>query len=255
VDDAPGAAYIEAMNAFDLFLQHHLSSLSWTVEVIFRLLIAAAAGGLVGAEREIRGREAGFRTHILICTASSLVMIVSIHLTRDPWTDAGAKVHVSVDLIRIAYAVMTGIGFLGAGAILQSRGSVRGLTTAAAMWSVAAVGLAAGFGLYTLTIVSTILIVLTLWLFNYVGDAFPRRRYRSVKLRGPWTESCVADAVALFRGTGVGVIGTSFERQGAALETVDIEVRLVYTNSPVYYAVERQLHRAGDFQLVSAQAT
>lgn len=243
------------MNPVDQFLHQHLSSIGWTAEVVFRLLLAAIAGGLVGGEREIRGREAGFRTHILICLTSALVMIVSIQLTRFPWNESSRHVHISVDLIRIAYAVMTGIGFLGAGAILQAKGSVRGLTTAAAMWSVAAVGLAAGFGLYTLTIVSAILIVLTLWLFNYVGEAFPRRRYRTVKLRGPWSDNCIADALALFQGSHVKVIETTFERFNDTLDKVDIELRLVYTKKRDYYAVERKLHHAGDFQLVTSQVS
>jgi putative Mg2+ transporter-C (MgtC) family protein len=243
------------MNSFDLFLHHHLSSAGWTVEVIFRLLLAGLAGAMVGGEREIRGREAGFRTHILICITSALVMIVSIQLTNYPWEESGARVHVSVDLIRIAYAVMTGIGFLGAGAILQAKGSVRGLTTAAAMWSVAAVGLAAGFGLYTLTVIAAVLVVLTLWLFNYVGDALPRRRYRTVKLRGKWTDDCISDAIALFDGTKVGVIETNFERSNAELDMVDIELRLVFTRKREYYVVERRLHRAGEFQLVASQVS
>ncbi len=240
------------MNAFDLFFHNWLNTYGWTAEAIFRLLLAAFAGGLVGAEREIRGREAGFRTHILVCMASALVMVVSIQLTRYNWKDANENVHVTVDLIRIAYAVMTGIGFLGAGTILQTRGSVRGLTTAAAMWSVAAIGLAAGFGLYTLTLVSALLTVLTLWVFNYIGDAFPRRRYRTIKLRSRWSSDCIADAIALFKGTEVEVVETTFERIGD-LETVHIELRLVFSKKFHYYAVERRLHNAGDFQLISTQ--
>jgi len=88
------------MNALDHYIHHQLVSLGWTAEIVFRLLLAAAAGGVVGAEREIRGREAGFRTHILVCLASALVMIVSIELTRTDWA-AGQGVHVNVDLIRI----------------------------------------------------------------------------------------------------------------------------------------------------------
>lgn len=243
------------MNSFDQFLHHHLSSAGWTVEVVFRLLLAGVAGAIVGGEREIRGREAGFRTHILICITSALVMLVSIQLTTYPWEESGSHVHVSVDLIRIAYAVMTGIGFLGAGAILQGKGSVRGLTTAAAMWSVAAVGLAAGFGLYTLTIIAAMLVVLTLWLFNYVGDALPRRRYRTLKLAGRWTESCIADLIAFFDGTKVTVIETNFKRSGAELDQVEVELRLVFTRMREYYALERRLQQVDDLQLVASHVS
>jgi len=241
------------MNALDHYIHHQLVSLGWTAEIVFRLFLAAAAGGVVGAEREIRGREAGFRTHILVCLASALVMIVSIELTRTDWA-AGQGVHVNVDLIRIGYAVMTGIGFLGAGTILQTQGSVRGLTTAAAMWSVAAVGLAAGFGLYMLTAVSASMIVLTLWLFNYVGDAFPRRRFRMVKLRSDWTPDRVTDALSLFKGTNVDVVEYAFHRIGD-LSIVEIELRLMFTNRVYYDLVERKLHQADRFHVVSAFTT
>jgi uncharacterized membrane protein YhiD involved in acid resistance len=123
------------------------------------------------------------------------------------------------------------------------------------MWSVAAVGLAAGFGLYSLTIIAAILIVLTLWVCNYVGDAFPRRRYRTVKLRGKWTEDCVSDAGALFEGTDVDVIETSFERFDSQLDQVDITLRLVFSDKRKYDAVERRLRGPGEYQLVVAQAT
>jgi uncharacterized membrane protein YhiD involved in acid resistance len=180
---------------------------------------------------------------------------VSIQLTNHPWKESGSNVTVSVDLIRIAYAVMTGIGFLGAGAILQAKGSVRGLTTAAAMWSVAAVGLAAGFGLYSLTLLAAVLVVATLWLFNYVGDVLPRRRYRTVKLRGRWSENCIPNAIALFDGSDVHVVETNFHRADDDLNRVDIELRLVFTRKREYFAVERRLHQAGDFQLISSTVT
>lgn len=227
---------------------------SWTAEAIFRLLLSAFAGGLVGAEREIRGREAGFRTHILICMAATLVMLVSIQLIRTGGQGADPNVHVTTDLIRIGYAVMTGIGFLGSGAILQHQGSVRGLTTAAAMWSVAAVGLASGYGLYSLTIISATMIVLTLWLFNYVGDAFPRRRFRTVKLRSTWTTERVPQAVDFFKGKKVEVVETSFERNGPDLNNVDITLRVVFSKRRDYYEVEEQLHTLPEFQLVAAQS-
>jgi len=246
------------MNPFDQSIHEFLKSFGpdwgFTAEAIFRLLLAAFAGGMVGAEREMRGREAGFRTHILICMAATLVMLVSIMLIRTGAQDRDPNVIVTTDLIRIGYAVMTGIGFLGAGAILQQQGSVRGLTTAAAMWSVAAVGLASGYGLYSLTIISATMIVLTLWLFNYVGDAFPRRRYRTVRLRSTWTDNRIPEVVDFFKGKKVEVVETSFERSGPELKTVDITLRLVFTNRRDYYEVEQQMHSIREFQLVGANS-
>jgi len=240
------------MNSFDLYLQHLLAHFGPTTEALFQLLLSALAGGMVGAEREMRGREAGFRTHILICMAATLVMVLSRELVRTGGQNADPHVHVTTDLIRIGYAVMTGIGFLGAGAILQHQGSVRGLTTAAAMWSVAAIGLTSGYGLYSLTIMSATLVVLTLWLFNYVGDFFPRRRYRTVKLRSTWTATRIPNTVDWFKGSKVDVIETSFERSGPELATVDIQLRVVFTKRSYYYAVEQRLNALPDYQLVGA---
>src|SRR3954467_3533462 len=101
-------------------------------ESILRLLLALVAGGLIGLEREVRGRQAGFRTYILVCMGSALVMIVSTAVAVFPWPSHGRPgVNINVDPARIAYGVMTGIGFLGAGVIVHQKNAVRGLTTAA----------------------------------------------------------------------------------------------------------------------------
>lgn len=105
------------------------------VEHLIRLTLAVVCGGLVGLEREIRGRQAGFRTNLLVCVGSAMVMVVSISLATVHWPSQGTYgVQLSVDPGRIAYGVMGGIGFLGAGTIIHNKGSIRGLTTAAAMW-------------------------------------------------------------------------------------------------------------------------
>src|SRR3954468_5510383 len=112
---------------------------SETFELFMRLVLAVVAGGLVGLERELRGRQAGFRTYILVCMGSALVMIVSVEMAVHHWQPQTAGVNINVDPGRIAYGVMTGIGFLGAGVIVQSHsGAVRGLTTAAGLWCIAA---------------------------------------------------------------------------------------------------------------------
>src|SRR4051812_30050248 len=149
------------VDTFDHAIRAWGSHLSWPGEEVLRLLVAAVAGGLVGLEREVRGRQAGFRTNLLVAVGSALVMIVSISFATRNWQhDPGFNIN--VDPARIAYSIMTGIGFLGAGTIVKNGGSVRGLTTAAGLWCVAAVGMAAGFGLYSLTVISTVLIVLAL---------------------------------------------------------------------------------------------
>lgn len=137
--------------------------------VLFRLVLAAVLSGAIGFEREFHGRAAGFRTHILLCVGSTLVMLTSMHIF-----DIYAG-RVEVDPARIAAGVITGIGFLGAGAIMHFRSAVRGLTTAASLWVVAGMGLAVGSGLYFGAIVTTLLTIITLMVFSKLEKVMIRR--------------------------------------------------------------------------------
>ena len=114
-------------------------SLSWE-ESLLRLALAAVFGGAVGLEREFREREAGFRTHMLVSVGSALFTIASAYGFRDFLVNGGSLVR--TDPTRIAAQIVTGIGFLGAGAIIRQGMSVRGLTTAATLWIAAAIGMA-----------------------------------------------------------------------------------------------------------------
>ncbi len=126
------------------------------VEIILRLLLAAALGTVIGFQRERAKKPAGMRTHILICLGSALFTVVSIYGFGSTGVDAS----------RVAAAVVTGIGFLGAGAIIHPRsgGIVAGLTTAASIWMVAAIGLAAGTGMYLIATVATVIALIVLLL-------------------------------------------------------------------------------------------
>src|SRR4051812_48645945 len=159
-------SFVAAVSPYDAHIQQWAASLGWPGEAFLRLILAALAGGLVGLERELRGRQAGFRTNLLVCLGSCLTMLVSLHFATHAWSPQGPGINISIDPSRIAYGVMTGVGFLGAGAILRNDGAVRGLTTAAAMWCIAAVGLALGFGLYTIAVFATFIILLALWLLD-----------------------------------------------------------------------------------------
>jgi putative Mg2+ transporter-C (MgtC) family protein len=125
--------------------------LSFDLEMILRLLLAAVLGGVVGAERERMNRSAGLRTHALVSTASALIMIVSIY----GFMQVIAPGRIVLDPSRIAAQVVSGVGFLGAGIIIFRKNAVRGLTTAASVWAVAAIGLAVGAGLYIVAIGAT----------------------------------------------------------------------------------------------------
>jgi putative Mg2+ transporter-C (MgtC) family protein len=126
-------------------------------EDIFHIVVAVILGGLIGLERELRDKPAGFRTIVLICVGACVFTIVS--------RIAGGPDH---ETTRIAAQIVTGIGFLGAGAILRDRASIVGLTTAATIWAVAAIGMAVGFGHLGLAAVGTIAILIALLLFDLV---------------------------------------------------------------------------------------
>lgn len=125
-------------------------------EIVIRLVLACVLGGLIGFEREHTNRPAGFRTHILVCIGSALVMITS------EFVFSKYRGSTDVDLTRLGAQVISGIGFLGAGTIIRDGINVRGLTTAASLWAVACVGIAVGIGFYTGAIVATVLIFITL---------------------------------------------------------------------------------------------
>ena len=137
-----------------------LSSSAVTIshwELLSRLAVAAALGAAVGIERELRDREAGIRTHLAVSLGSALFTVVSAYGFED-FVTSGAV----VDPTRIAAQIVTGIGFLGAGAIIRSGLSVRGLTTAASLWIVAAIGMACGAGYYWAAVIGTALTVFAL---------------------------------------------------------------------------------------------
>ena len=132
-------------------------------QILVRLIMAAILGGLVGFERETHNKRiAGFRTHILVCLGSALIMLTSIYMFISYGNSA------PVDPGRIAAGVVTGIGFLGAGTIIRSRVSVTGLTTAASLWTVAGIGLAVGCGLMMAGIATTIIMLAALYILRKI---------------------------------------------------------------------------------------
>ena len=127
------------------------------LEMVLRLIAALLAGAMIGYERSYRGRPAGFRTHALVCTASSLLMLVTVYEAH--WVRTAIDA-VRLDPTRMAQGIMTGIRFLGAGVIIKEGLSVRGLTTAPSLWLTAALGILAGSGFYFPPAVPVVLTVL-----------------------------------------------------------------------------------------------
>ena len=147
------------------------------IDLSVRLLIAAALGLAIGFEREIHGHPAGLRTHMLVALGSALFTVLSI---RGFLGEAGAA---PVDPTRIAAQIVSGIGFLGAGAILKDGIVIRGLTTAASLWATSAVGMAAGAAEYVIAAVAAAVIVVSLWPINAVADRLHGSSLPEMQLR------------------------------------------------------------------------
>lgn len=158
--------FIESINGPEITLE----------SAVFKLLLSLVLGGIVGIERKRKGQMAGVRTFALICMGSTLAMIVSAYIPIIYNLKVG-------DPARVAAQVVSGVGFLGAGAILQNKGSIRGLTTAAGIWIVAALGLAIGVGLYLIAIITTAFILFTLVsLERYEHQVMSERSAKSIQI-------------------------------------------------------------------------
>jgi len=144
------------------------------VEMLIRLLLSVVLGGVIGYEREHTSRPAGFRTHILVCVGAALVMVTS------EFTFSKYSGLTDIDPTRLGAQVISGVGFLGAGTIIRDGFNVRGLTTAASLWAVSCVGIAAGAGFYSGAVVATIFIFLTLITLKKAEKHFSKKnRYRT----------------------------------------------------------------------------
>ncbi len=185
------------------------------LEISFRLVAALLAGGLIGLERSHRGRPAGFRTHSLVCLASSLLMLVTIYETH--WFPQTGAARVILDPTRMAQGIMTGIGFLGAGAIIKDGLSVRGLTTAASIWITAAIGILTGIGFYFAAAVGTVLVLGTLSLFRWVEARLPTESYASFVVRFRRDAAVSEEAVRkLITEHGFTLYNMSYRKHGEA---------------------------------------
>jgi putative Mg2+ transporter-C (MgtC) family protein len=244
---------LASLDAIDPWLKAWLAPAGWTGQAIFSLLLAAILGGLVGLEREIRGRQAGFRTNLLVSLGSALVMVVSIRFAHGGWAvDVAGAYNINVDPGRIAYSVMSGIGFIGAGTILKQDVSVRGLTTAAGMWCVAAIGLAAGFGLYTVAVIAAGMVVAALWLLDIIERRLPRRTYRRLTLRMPWHDGCVPELIDAFAKFGAEVVDHRWHRT-ADLSQVDVQMSITCHAGRRFAELEQRLHEHPGWELMSAE--
>jgi len=207
-------------------------ALAWP-HVLLRLSVAAGLGGAIGFERELRERQAGLRTHLVVATGAALFTLVSAY--------GFANFDGKVDPTRIAAQVVTGIGFLGAGAIIRQGLSVRGLTTAASLWLVAAIGMAAGAGYYDGAIIATLGALFTLGPMRVLAYRVVRR-YRAevdrllVDIPAGGSPAPLIEAVERCGGRVVGLdVSQEGDRRSVA---IDVEVGSVHAPSVVASVAE-----------------
>jgi putative Mg2+ transporter-C (MgtC) family protein len=180
-------------------------------ELVVRIGLAGALGAVIGLERELRDREAGLRTHMLVAMGSALFTILSAYGFRDVMTN---PLLVRTDPTRIAAQIVTGIGFLGAGAIIRQGFSVRGLTTAATLWLTAAIGMAAGAGSYVAAALTTGLALFSLWPLRVIAyRAFERVHERRITVTLA-EEAGATSVIERMELLGVHVEGFSFSEGG-----------------------------------------
>lgn len=146
------------------------------IDFLIRLLIASLLGGVLGLERDIHGRDAGLRTHLLVSLGAGVFMVLSEAVA----TTASVKPGAFADPSRIAAQIVTGIGFLGAGVIIKAGVNVRGLTTAASLWTAAAIGMAAGGGYYLISGFTTVIALSGLILLKHFERAYAKDHYRNL---------------------------------------------------------------------------
>ncbi len=186
---------------------------TWQLEAMGQLALAAALGGAVGLEREYHGRAAGFRTHLLVCVGACLVMILSIHFERVFGRLSGQGA-VRVDPARLAYSVMGGIGFLGAGAIIKSGITIRGLTTAASLWCIAAIGLACGFATYALALFTAALVLFSLLVLNSIERRIEGHWYKMIRVTCANRPDEIEDVGRLLERENVRILDVDFDYSG-----------------------------------------
>jgi putative Mg2+ transporter-C (MgtC) family protein len=191
---------------------HFLSAvptLEWP-HVLLRLVVAALLGGAIGMERELRERQAGLRTHLVVCVGSALFTLVSAYGFHEFLVNGGSLVR--TDPTRIAAQIVSGIGFLGAGAIIRQGLSVKGLTTAATLWLVAAIGMASGAGYYSAALFATAGALLTLGPLRIVA-------YKIVRRYRPEVDRLLVEIPA---GGSPGAVIEAIERRGGRVVSLEI---------------------------------
>ncbi|HDP95969.1 MAG TPA: MgtC/SapB family protein [Candidatus Aminicenantes bacterium] len=179
-------------------------------QILLKIMLAAVLGGIIGLERELAHKEAGLRTNILISMGAALFTVLSIEISR------GIN---GADPARVAAQIVTGVGFLGAGAIIQARFSVHGLTTAATIWTVAAIGMTVGVGRYFVALMVTISIVVVLSLFRFFSTRLqPGARDTAYRIHTKDSPAILLDIKKIIRDLGIRSASLKLHRRREAYE-------------------------------------
>jgi putative Mg2+ transporter-C (MgtC) family protein len=193
------------------------------LDISVRLLVASVLGAAIGLEREIHAHPAGMRTHLLVSLGSAAFTVLSIFFFETPAAPNGS---LPTDPSRIAAQIVSGIGFLGAGAILKYGTSVRGLTTAASLWATAGVGMAAGAGAWFVAVVTTVLIVFSLGPLNWVISKFrlrPDHLFRIRVLTGRL--DALGEISRSLNASKIEIAGVNSQRLGKGRYEIELDLR------------------------------
>ena len=194
-------------------------SFNYELTLFFRLLFAAILGGIIGFEREYHGRAAGLRTHSLVCVGACLMMVISESFAVKYGAELSSGI-LRVDPSRVAAQIVTGIGFLGAGAIIKEGVSVRGLTTAAGLWVAAGLGMAVGSGLYFAAAATALLSLVVLLLLKKVDSRIRKKTFRFLVVRCSSESGNYEKLVQFFIANAIEIVDFSLEKDWANQEDV-----------------------------------
>jgi putative Mg2+ transporter-C (MgtC) family protein len=195
--------------------------------LVFRIFVAAVLGGTLGMERDIHGRGAGLRTHLLVSSGAALFLILSTHISK-----AGVATSTGFSMVtdpgRIAAQIVTGIGFIGAGVIIREGFTIRGLTTAACLWMAAAIGMASGAGFYIIALATTVLALFSLILLRRLERHYRRDVYRDLEITVP-NEVDIRQVAETVRSDEVMIIFLGMERDYVTeMTTARMSLRLFH---------------------------
>lgn len=237
----------EFINQISMFWEYTMTKEVTAESAIIKLLISLLLGTIIGIERQTRRRSAGMRTFALICIGSTAAMLLSI------WIPQTYPDFANGDPGRIAAQIITGIGFLGAGAIIQTRGSVRGLTTAAAIWTSAITGMCVGAGMYMLSVGLTLVTLIVLVLFDRVEESHTLSgEIKRLIVEFDTATVNVDDVKSILKDNKLFLINVSFEKnyeQNTSVYTFNVHMNSTRT----YDEVLNQIYLIGGVKSISIQ--